>query len=139
MKYLLDTDICIFFLKNKFKIKEKIIDVGIENCFISEITIAELKYGAVKSNNYEKHIKEVEKIEELFIVIPIYESFNHFAKEKVQLQKQGALIPDFDLLIGSTAIHNQLVMVTNNEKHLNRIAGIQIENWKNPLSDQLSI
>ncbi len=48
MKYLLDTDICIFFLKGKFNIYEKIKQVGVENCYISEITIAELKYGAAK-------------------------------------------------------------------------------------------
>lgn len=132
MKYLLDTDICIFFLKNKFKIKEKIIDVGIANCFISEITIAELKYGAEKSNNFEKHSEEVDKIESLFVVIPIYENFDLFAKEKVRLQKLGELIPDFDLLIGITAITNQFTLVTNNEKHLKRVNGIQIENWKKP-------
>ena len=39
------------------------------------------------------------------------------------------LIPDFDLLIGSTAVENSMVMVTNNERHLNRITGIKIENW----------
>lgn len=46
MKYLLDSDICIFFLKGKFGINDRILTVGIENCCLSEITIAELKYGA---------------------------------------------------------------------------------------------
>ncbi len=71
MKYLLDTDICIFFLQGKYDIKKKIKKVGINNCFISEISIAELKFGAIKSGNIEKHLKEVEKMEELFTVIPI--------------------------------------------------------------------
>jgi len=132
MKYLLDTDISIFFLKGKYSIKDKILEVGIANCYISEITIAELKYGAEKSSNFEKHSKEVDKIEELFKVIPIYNSLDNFAKEKVRLQKMGNLIPDFDLLIGITALTNHLIMVSNNEKHLKRIDGINIENWKNP-------
>lgn len=129
MKFLLDTDICIFFLKGKFGIKDKIIKAGIENCFISEITIAELKFGARKSDDFEKHSKEVDKMEELFTVIPIYSSFEKFAEEKVRLQKEGNLIPDFDLLIGSTAIENDLILVSNNEKHLKRISGIRLENW----------
>ena len=57
--YLLDTDICIFFLKGHQKVKEKIQEVGIANCYISEITIGELFYGAFNSEHKEKHIKEV--------------------------------------------------------------------------------
>ncbi|WKN44738.1 type II toxin-antitoxin system VapC family toxin [Tunicatimonas pelagia] len=132
MRYLLDTDICVHLLRGKQGIKEKIEQVGIKNCFISEITVAELKYGAEKSDNREKHSQEVEEVEELFTVLPIYPSFDRFALEKVTLQKQGILIPDFDLLIGATAVANQLTMVTNNEKHLNRIQGIRIENWVTP-------
>lgn len=132
MKYLLDTDTCIFFLQGKYRINEKIKEVGVENCFISEITIAELKYGAEKSTNFEKHSKEVDKMEELFTVIPIYSAFDIYAKERVRLQKEGNLIPDFDLLIGVTSLANNLILVTNNEKHLNRLNGIQLENWKKP-------
>ena len=82
MNYLLDTDICIFFLQGKYNIKDKIKIVGIENCYISEITIAELKFGAENSTNRKKHLKEVEKMEELFTVLPIYNSIDEFAMEK---------------------------------------------------------
>ncbi len=136
MDYLLDTDICIFFLKGKFKIKDKIKSVGINNCCISEITIAELKYGAEKSSDYEKHSGEVDKMEDLFTVIPIYNSLDKFAQEKVRLQKTGKLIPDFDLLIGVTSLTNDLKMVTNNVNHLGRIEGIKIENWKDPIYNE---
>ncbi len=129
MEYLLDTDICIFFLKGKYNIKDKILKAGIENCYISEITVAELKYGAEKSENFSKHSKEVERMEELFTVIPIYNSLDFFAKEKVRLQKEGNLIPDFDLLIGATSISNDMALVSNNEKHLKRISTIRLENW----------
>lgn len=129
MKYLLDTDICIFFLQGKYNIKKHINKVGISNCFISEITIAELKFGAMKSSNFIKHSKEVAKMEELFTVIPIYESLDNYAKEKVELQKKGLLIPDFDLLIGVTAVSNGFILVSNNEKHLSRITDVILENW----------
>lgn len=133
MRYLLDTDICIYFLKGKYRIIDKIKEVGRSNCFISEITIAELKYGAEKSQDYERHSKEAEQMEELFTVLPIYDCFDRYAKERVRLQRNGTLIPDFDLLIGVTSIENELIMVTNNEKHLSRLNGIKIENWIKPL------
>ena len=65
----------------------------------------------------------------MFIVLPIYSILDKFAQEKVRLQKSGKLISDFDLLIGITAIENDLIMVSNNEKHMNRIENIKIENW----------
>ena len=129
-KYLLDTDICVFLFRKKYNIKEKIEEVGEDNCFISEITIAELKYGAEKSDDYTKHEQEVVKVRRLFDVIPIIEHLDQFAKEKVRLQRTGTLIPDFDLLIGTTAVSGGFIMVTNNEKHLSRIENIQIENWR---------
>ncbi len=71
MNYLLDTDICVFFLKGKFGLNRKIKEIGIANCFISEITIAELKFGARKSKFFKKHSIEILKLEELFQVVPI--------------------------------------------------------------------
>ena len=129
-KYLMDTDICVFLFREKYHIDKKVEEVGEDNCFISEITIAELKYGAEKSDNYAKHAQEVEEIRELFDVIPIIEHLDQFAKEKVRLQRAGTLIPDFDLLIGTTAISGGFILVTNNEKHLSRIENIHIENWR---------
>ncbi|MEM9887005.1 MAG: PIN domain-containing protein [Bacteroidota bacterium] len=131
-EYLLDTDICIFLLQERFKIKEKVEDVGIQKCYISEITISELTYGAVKSEQFEKQIQDVIKIESLFSLLPIYESIRSYAEERNRLRKLGILIPDFDLIIGTTAVHHDMIMVTNNEKHLGRIDSIQIETWTKP-------
>ena len=116
--------------KNQYFIKEKILELGIAQCFISEITIAELTYGAEKSGNNAKHMKEVEKMESLFTVLPIYDSIPIYAQQKVSLQQKGILIPDSDILIGSTSIHKELVLVTNNKKHMIRLDNITIENWR---------
>ena len=62
-----------------------------------------MKFGAAKSNDYEKHSKEVENLESIFEVLPIYPVLDEFAFEKVRLQRSGLIIPDFDLLIGATA------------------------------------
>ncbi len=120
-QYLLDTDICIAFLKGKNDLLKKIEQVWFHNCFISEITIGELTYGAYYSSQIEKHKAEVTKIKKLFQVVPIFECLDLFGQEKARLRKAGNLIHDFDLLIGSTAVFFNMDMVTNNEKHLSRI------------------
>lgn len=128
-KYLLDTNICIFLLKNQFDIAEKIGKAGAKNCFISDITLAELYYGASKSGQKEKKMQGVKDVEELLPVLSIHQVLETFADIKTTLNSQGMLIDDFDLLIGATAVTYGLIMVTDNVKHFSRIPGIKIENW----------
>ena len=64
-----------------------------------------------------------------FAVIPITNIIDDFAQQKDSLADSGQIIDDFDIMIGMTAVKNNLVMVTDNVKHLSRISGIQIENW----------
>lgn len=71
-KCLLDTNICIYFLKGQFDLDEKIETVGIENCFVSEITIAELKYSVEKSLLKEKNRFTLGKFQEKFTILPIF-------------------------------------------------------------------
>ncbi len=130
MNYLLDTNIIIFFFKDKFGITDKIEKVGIENCYMSEITLAELKYGAAYSANPKKHQDEINQLLEFIPVIPISSAIDLFALEKARLRKAGTLIDDFDLLIGCTAIENEMTLVTNNTKHFQRINKIQLADWK---------
>ena len=132
MQYLLDTNICISLLKNKYKIREKIISVNPKQCFISEITIAELYYGASKSNNKDERIHDVEFIAKNFEILPIFPALELYGDLKTELEHDGNRIDDFDLLIGATALANNLIMVTDNIKHLGRLPGIIIENWKQP-------
>ena len=128
-KYLLDTNICIHFLAAEYKIKEKIENVGRENCLVSEITIAELKFGAENSHSKEKNKKTIDDFVPKFPVIPIYNSLDIYAKEKARLRKNGLSLDDFDLLIGATAISNNFILVTRNVSDFDRMNGIEIENW----------
>jgi tRNA(fMet)-specific endonuclease VapC len=128
-KFLLDTNICIYFLKGKYDLISKIEKTGINKCFISEITVAELKYGAEKSERVLDNRKKVELFINQFTVIPIFSSLDIYSKEKARLSKTGTIIDDFDLLIGSTAISNEMTLVTNNTKHFNRLKGIKIIDW----------
>lgn len=129
MKYLLDTNICIYFLKGGFGLLEKFDKIGFENLYISEITIAELKFGAAKSNRPSKNKVVIDEIVNRFKQIPIYSSLDIFAEEKARLRKDGNIVDDFDLLIGATAIANEMVLITNNKKHFDRLRNIKIENW----------
>lgn len=128
-KYLLDTNICIFYIKGQYELNKKIAEVGEQNCFISEMTVAELKYVVENSKTVEAMRSIVEAFIPKFAIIPIYNSLDIYAKEKAKLRKLGLLIDDFDILIGSTYIANGLTMVTNNVVHLNRLANIVIEDW----------
>lgn len=67
-----------------------------------------------------------------FAVIPIYNALDIYAREKARMRKAGQLIDDFDILIGATAVANNMTMVTNNTNHFDRIKGISIDDWTQP-------
>jgi len=128
VKYILDTNICIYLFKGKYNLNEQLKKVGFSNCCISEITLAELKYGAECSDRVNENMKVVDDFANEITIIPIYNSLNTYAKEKARLRKAGKLIDDFDILIGVSAIANDLVLITDNDKHLSRISKVKIEN-----------
>jgi len=130
MQYLLDTNICVFFLRGKLNLDEIIRDKGIDNFYISEITVVELRFGAENSDNASKTHKAVDAFLSGLTIIPIFGCIKRYAKEKVRLRKIGKPINDeFDLLIGVTSVENKLTLVTDNTKHFENISGIKLENW----------
>lgn len=130
MQYLLDTNICIFFLRGKLNLDETIRKKGLENCFISEITVFELKFGAENSDNPKKSHKSVDKFVKGMTIIPIFGILDQYAKTKVQLRKNGTPLHDeFDLIIGVTALANEMTLVTDNIKDFRHIKNLKMENW----------
>jgi tRNA(fMet)-specific endonuclease VapC len=129
MNYLLATNICIYFLKGRYGLIEKIGQIGFENLYISEISVAELKFGAEKSDFPDRNRIVVNNLIERFKILPIFSSLDIYAKEKAKLRKEGKIVDDLDLFIGATAISNDMVLVTNNERHFSRLTDIKIENW----------
>jgi tRNA(fMet)-specific endonuclease VapC len=89
----------------------------------------ELKYGAELSDKVIENRKTVEEFAKKVMVLPINTCSDIFAKEKARLRKEGNINDNFDLFIGCTAVAEQLIMVTDNEQHFNRINNITIENW----------
>jgi tRNA(fMet)-specific endonuclease VapC len=116
-------------MKGKFDLETKFDKVLTENCFISEMTLAELKFGVEKSERPEKNRKVLDNFLSGVQILPIFHSLDLYAKEKARLQKEGTPIDDFDLLIGVTAVFHKLIMVTNNTNHFRRIKGIKLEDW----------
>ncbi len=130
MPYLLDTSTCVFFLRGKLNLDEMIRQQGVANCFISELTVFELMYGAANSDNPEKASEVVKSFVGGLSIIPIIGCVDQYAEVKVRLKKKGTPLHDeFDLIIGVTALANQLVLVTDNEKDFKNIEGLKIENW----------
>lgn len=130
MQYLLDTNICVFFLRGKLNLDEIIREKGISNCFISELTVFELKFGAENSDNPKKSHKAVDNFINGLSIIPIIGSVEKYAEIKVKLRKNGTPLHDeFDLILGVTALTNRLTLVTDNIKDFKNIENLKIENW----------
>jgi tRNA(fMet)-specific endonuclease VapC len=130
MQYLLDTSTCIFFLRGKLNLDATIKEKGLDNCFISEITVFELKYGAANSDNPQKSQQAVDKFVKGLTIIPIFGIVDLYATTKMLLRKNGTPLHDeFDLIIGVTALANEMVLVTDNLKDFRHIQYLKLENW----------
>lgn len=130
--YLLDTNICIFLLRGKYDVDKKIDSVGLENCAISEITVAELKYGATlgKKMNIQSRNQNLDEFLNNIKILPMYDAIDLYTEEKSRLRLNGTPADDdFDLLIGCTSIVNNLTLVTDNTDDFKRIKDIKMENW----------
>lgn len=132
MYYLLDTNICVFYLRGKYDIDKRIDNVGWGNCYISEITELELLYGAELSlrKNGVDRFPQLRDFLEKMQILPITDIKEIAAREKIRLRLAGTPIDDdFDLIIASTAVSYNMVMVTDNLKDFKNIQGINIQNW----------
>lgn len=127
--YLLDTNIIVFLLRMQYDIDDKIQIIGIDHCFISEITYAELLYGAECSSNPQHNVALVDNVLKGIRMVQVSNSLQTFAKCKATLRRMGKMVDDIDLLIGATAIANKMVMVTDNTKHFENMPNITLENW----------
>lgn len=118
--YLFDTNICIYHIKGKYSLGEKFAKVPRDSRFISEITLAELKFGVQNSQNPQANKKVLTDFLTGVNILPILPSLDFYAIEKSRSRKLGTSVDDFDLLIGACAVTNSLCLVTNNERHFQK-------------------
>jgi predicted nucleic acid-binding protein len=128
--FILDTDTWIEYFHQRSGIGIQLSQIPKEEIFASEVTIAELTYGALHSKNVEKHMEEPRIIKRYFSVLPINDNWAEaYAEIRHALALQGLRIGEFDILIAVTARHYGLTVVTHNTKHFSQIPGIQCVDW----------
>ncbi|MDT3699309.1 MAG: type II toxin-antitoxin system VapC family toxin [Thermincola sp.] len=130
MIYLLDTNICIYWLKGRQEIMNKMLCLNSDDIAISIITLAELQYGAYNSANVEDNLQRVKEFESSLNTLDLdKDCVDTYAKVKASLKSQGKMLDDFDILIAAIALVNECILVTNNVKHFERVERLRIENW----------
>ena len=130
MKYLLDTNICIYWLKGNERIEQKVLSVGLDNIALSFVNVSELYYGAYKSKKVDANLAMIRQLTNQLNVLESDEAISEeFGNLKAALESAGTIIDDADLFIAACAKIHGLTLVTNNVKHFKRIKGLKLENW----------
>lgn len=127
--FLLDTCIWIPFLKGRWGIQEHVQQVGVSNCFLSELVVAELLIGAYKTGR-EAEFRDIRALRSVFETLPVsYAVLDRYAQLRASLETQGSRLDNIDLLIAATALANDLTLVTHNTRHFSRIPDLKLEDW----------
>jgi tRNA(fMet)-specific endonuclease VapC len=131
MRYLLDTNICIYLIKkHSSAILERFREHSPQDVAISAITLFELHYGVEKSQYRQRSEGALDKF---LLPLNIIDLDRPAAVEaaaiRAQLEKQGISIGPYDLLMAGLARSRDMILVTNNTKEFARVGGLQLENW----------
>ena len=133
MTYMLDTNICIYAIKNKpEQVLEKLKQNLSNGICISAITLAELQHGVEKSMNPEKNSMALLQFLSILDILPFDDlAAVEYGKICAYLQKRGTPIGTMDMLISAHAKTENLIIVTNNVREFERVPDLKIENWAN--------
>ncbi|MGL5668042.1 MAG: type II toxin-antitoxin system tRNA(fMet)-specific endonuclease VapC [Shewanella sp.] len=136
LKYMLDTNIVIFTIKNKPAHMQALFNQHSARLCISSVTLMELLYGAEKSANPEKNLAIVEGFAARVKVLDYgREAAAHTGQIRAELAKAGTPIGAYDLMIAGHARSRGFVVVTNNTREFQRVAGLMFEDWTQEDSD----
>jgi len=130
VRYLLDTNICIYVLNRRDEAVLARFEAMQEHSLgVSAITAGELAFGAAKSGSQ----RNVEALKKFLMPLHVYpfddEAVWHYATMRSRLQQAGAPIGPLDALIAGHALALDAVLVTNNRREFDRVAGLRVENW----------
>lgn len=130
LKYMLDTNIVIYTIKNKpAKVREAFKKHDGQMC-VSAVTWGELVYGAERSSRPEHNLQVIESMTARLEVMPFSDSAaTHFGQLRAELYKNGTPIGPYDMMIAGHARSLGLTLVTNNMKEFTRVAGLRLANW----------
>ena len=131
MKYLLDTNICVYLLRGKHPVvANRVREHSAEGIAVSTVAVAELRYGTDKSAQPEHNHSIVSK---LLMPLEILDfdsgAADAYGRIRAELEQRGTPIGSLDMLIGAHAVSQNLILVTHNTSEFSRIPGLQIEDW----------
>jgi tRNA(fMet)-specific endonuclease VapC len=131
MKLLLDTNICIYIIKQQpVTVLKRFLEYQIGDIGISSITLSELRYGVAKSNHQEKNTKALDEFITPLEVVPFDEDAAHiYGDIRAALEKAGTPIGSMDMLIAAHAVALGIPLVTNNSREFVRIPTLNIIDW----------
>ena len=132
MKYLLDTNICIYLINERPQdLLSKFAQYPIDEFGISSITHAELQYGIAKSTHKEKNKEALDQFLLPLTILPFHgeEATACYGEMRALLESKGETIGPFDMLIAAHALSQNLILISNNVKEFARIPGLKLENW----------
>lgn len=134
MKYMLDTNMCIYIIKkHPPKVLKKFQTLELGDVCISSITLAELMYGVHKSHHQQKNKIALEWFSAPLDIAPFDgDTADHYGKIRAYLEKKGTPIGSLDMMIAAHALSLNLILVTNNTKEFSRIPELQLEDWTHP-------
>ena len=130
-KMMLDTNICIYIIKNRPEnVRKRFREFEIGELCISTITVSELMYGVYKSDYVEKNLSAIENFLMPFDIVDYdYEASVEYGKIRSDLERKGTVIGGMDMLIAAHAKALNMVLVSNNGKEFKRVAGLEVDNW----------
>ena len=131
MRYLLDTDICIYIIKRKpERVLARLLRTSPGEVGISAITLSELQYGVARSGRREQNRIALEAFIAPLEVLP-YDRVvaDRYGKIRAELDMAGTPVGALDLLIAAHALTCGLVLVTNNEREFRGVPSLKVENW----------
>ena len=132
MKFLLDTDTCMYALKQNPAVLKNLLARSPEDIAVSVITEAELRTGAAKSSSAAKTLRLIENFLRPIAILEFTSSDAvSYARVRARLERAGTPIGPLDTLIAAQAIVRKLVLVSNNQREFGRVAGLPIQNWSN--------
>jgi tRNA(fMet)-specific endonuclease VapC len=131
MRYLLDTNICIYIANRKPPgVLTRLQGLKAGDVGMSVITYLELVYGAWKSQRRDANLQRIQELERHIPVLPLDTKVGrHYGQLRTELQKKGAPIGAYDLLIAAHALSLELTLITNNSREFRRVPHLMVENW----------
>lgn len=131
MKRLLDTNVCVAYLKGEEPtLRDKILSFNPDNLILCSVVKAELLYGARKSKQVEENLQRLE------IFFEAFESYyfddqaaDHYGQVRAQLHREGSPVGPNDLMIAAIALSRNLILVSRNQREFRRVVGLRVDVW----------